>query len=378
MGTPSKVEPPAARRVAIDAAWAAGRHPEIDPIRLRHRHRSIALDATVAPDGQTQTSMDLLTRSLDEAAASGKPRQSAWANAFLGRAHVVREEWTEARPALERAIDVARSAGWMSFVPYPQSSSTYQPRSSSAAVSYVARVRAPMSILTASLRRMSPTRNGNRHTTWSAYAGLDSSIDRSGWPSVPSPITVPAGSYRTTEWPGATSTASASSRHKPTSTFPGLGVASTVLAWTCRSNRALWLSTILTSPLSASPPDVAAGEQGGQRREARHRQQADPRDHPARARTHRRHERRIARSADDVEWRNRHLPYPYGPCPPNSSTPRTGSPGTTRPTGRSSRTSRSASTRAPRSASSGRTARASRACSRSWPASTTGSPATRG
>ena len=69
--------------------------------------------------------------------------------------------------------------------------------------------------------------------------------------------------------------------------------------------------------------------------------------------------------------------YPYRPCLPNSSTPRTSSPGTTRPTGRCSRTSRSRSTRAPRSASSGRTAPANRACSGSWPGSTTGSPARR-
>ena len=62
-------------------------------------------------------------------------------------------------------------------------------------------------------------------------------------------------------------------------------------------------------------------------------------------------------------------------CPTNSSTRPTSSPGTTRPTRRSSRTSRSRSTRAPRSASSVRTAPASRACCGSWPGSTTGSPA---
>ena len=100
--------------------WLRRAIDEADDAGLRAG--ALGFSGAVAGDrGQTQTSMDLLTRSLDEAAASGKLRQSAWANAFLGRAHVVREEWAEARPALEQAIEIARSAGWMSFVPYPQS-----------------------------------------------------------------------------------------------------------------------------------------------------------------------------------------------------------------------------------------------------------------
>ena len=100
--------------------WLRRAIDEADDAGLRAG--ALGFSGAVAGDrGQTQTSMDLLTRSLDEAAASGRLRQSAWANAFLGRAHVVREEWAEARPALEQAIEIARSAGWMSFVPYPQS-----------------------------------------------------------------------------------------------------------------------------------------------------------------------------------------------------------------------------------------------------------------
>ncbi len=39
----------------------------------------------------------------------------------MGRGHVLREEWTAAREALTEAIEVARGAGWITFVAFPQS-----------------------------------------------------------------------------------------------------------------------------------------------------------------------------------------------------------------------------------------------------------------
>jgi hypothetical protein len=62
---------------------------------------------------------------LREAAAAAadedKPRLEAWALAFLGRGHIVREEWDAARPAAARAVELSRSTGWISFLALPQS-----------------------------------------------------------------------------------------------------------------------------------------------------------------------------------------------------------------------------------------------------------------
>ncbi|HUH06565.1 MAG TPA: hypothetical protein VML96_02050, partial [Egibacteraceae bacterium] len=44
-----------------------------------------------------------------------------WAYTFLGRTHLLREELTEARAALDLAIEAARAAGWMTFIAFPQS-----------------------------------------------------------------------------------------------------------------------------------------------------------------------------------------------------------------------------------------------------------------
>ncbi len=86
------------------------------------RAAALGVSGSVVHDrGQTGTSIDILTRSSAEAAPLGKPRLQAWAYAFLGRAHLMREELTEARSALEHAIDELGAAGWMTFLPYPQS-----------------------------------------------------------------------------------------------------------------------------------------------------------------------------------------------------------------------------------------------------------------
>jgi DNA-binding SARP family transcriptional activator len=82
---------------------------------------ALGVSGSVAHDrGQTGASIDSLTRSAAEAAPLGKPRLQAWAYAFLGRAHLMRDELAEARSALEHAIREVRTAGWMTFLPYPQ------------------------------------------------------------------------------------------------------------------------------------------------------------------------------------------------------------------------------------------------------------------
>jgi DNA-binding SARP family transcriptional activator len=95
---------------AVDAATDAGLHAA-----------ALGVSGSVANDrGRTGASIDLLTRSLDQAAPLGKPRLQAWAYTFLGRSHLIREELAEARSALEQALASVRAAGWMTFLPFPQ------------------------------------------------------------------------------------------------------------------------------------------------------------------------------------------------------------------------------------------------------------------
>jgi DNA-binding SARP family transcriptional activator len=79
------------------------------------------LGAVATDQGKTSRAIELLTESATVAGAFQKPRLTAWALTFLGRAHLLRNEQAEARTALERAMDAVRAAGWMTFMAWPQS-----------------------------------------------------------------------------------------------------------------------------------------------------------------------------------------------------------------------------------------------------------------
>jgi len=98
-------------RRAIDEAPDGGLHAA-----------ALGVSGAVANDrGHTEEAIGLLTTSAAEAATLDKPRLTGWAYTFLGRSHLLCEELTDARVALERAMDAVRAAGWMTFVAYPQS-----------------------------------------------------------------------------------------------------------------------------------------------------------------------------------------------------------------------------------------------------------------
>jgi DNA-binding SARP family transcriptional activator len=83
---------------------------------------ALGVSGSVANDrGRTEEAIELLTRSAAEAEMLDKPRLSGWAYTFLGRSHLLREELTDARTALESAMEAVRNAGWMTFIAYPQS-----------------------------------------------------------------------------------------------------------------------------------------------------------------------------------------------------------------------------------------------------------------
>jgi DNA-binding SARP family transcriptional activator len=96
---------------ALDAAPDAGL-----------RAAALGVAGAVASDrGRTDEAIELLTQSVSEAAPLDKPRLTGWAYTFLGRTHLLRDELTPARAALDLAVQTARSAGWMTFIAYPQS-----------------------------------------------------------------------------------------------------------------------------------------------------------------------------------------------------------------------------------------------------------------
>lgn len=95
---------------AIDEAPDAGPHAA-----------ALGVSGSVANDrGRTAEAIGLLTRSAAEAATLQKPRLTGWAYTFLGRSHLLREELTDARTALDSAVEAVRSAGWMTFIAFPQ------------------------------------------------------------------------------------------------------------------------------------------------------------------------------------------------------------------------------------------------------------------
>lgn len=59
-------------------------------------------------------------QAIELAGSVGERRAFAYANAGLGRLHLLREDLVQARKALDVACTTARDLGWTSFVPFPQ------------------------------------------------------------------------------------------------------------------------------------------------------------------------------------------------------------------------------------------------------------------
>jgi tetratricopeptide (TPR) repeat protein len=75
----------------------------------------------VADQGRTVEGAGYLAEAAETAALEDKPRLEAWALAFLARGHILREEWDQARGPATRAVELSRSAGWITFLALPQS-----------------------------------------------------------------------------------------------------------------------------------------------------------------------------------------------------------------------------------------------------------------
>lgn len=86
------------------------------------RASAMAVRGVVASDrGRTAQGLDWLASAAELARREDRPRQEAWALTFLARTHVLRQETEPARDALTRAIEVARSTGWITLLSLPLS-----------------------------------------------------------------------------------------------------------------------------------------------------------------------------------------------------------------------------------------------------------------
>ena len=85
------------------------------------RGASLGVLGAVSSDrGRTGAAIETLREAARVGRAAAKPRVEAWATAFLGRAHLLRAELDLAASELDRASDLCRTVGWVSFAPWPQ------------------------------------------------------------------------------------------------------------------------------------------------------------------------------------------------------------------------------------------------------------------
>ncbi len=75
---------------------------------------------SASDSGDYPRAIDLLQRSIDAAVRCGDRRQQAWSLSILGRAHLLRDERSQAAVALDRSIELVQKERWLAFLPWPQ------------------------------------------------------------------------------------------------------------------------------------------------------------------------------------------------------------------------------------------------------------------
>ncbi|HYN18831.1 MAG TPA: tetratricopeptide repeat protein, partial [Actinomycetes bacterium] len=61
-----------------------------------------------------------LQSSVERAQRGADPRQRAWSLSILARAHLLRDEHSQAAVALEDSLELVRAERWMAFLPWPE------------------------------------------------------------------------------------------------------------------------------------------------------------------------------------------------------------------------------------------------------------------
>jgi tetratricopeptide (TPR) repeat protein len=112
------VEVQAGRRRTADT-WLAKAHAlaETD----EERAAILGVRGMNASDrGDYPAAFEHLGGSVERAARCGDARQQAWSLSLLGRAHLLRDERSQAVVTLTRCLELVREQRWMAFLPWPQ------------------------------------------------------------------------------------------------------------------------------------------------------------------------------------------------------------------------------------------------------------------
>jgi tetratricopeptide (TPR) repeat protein len=64
--------------------------------------------------------MEQLGESVELAARCGDHRQQAWSLSVMGRAHLLRAEYSQAAATVRESLDLVRQERWIAFLPWPQ------------------------------------------------------------------------------------------------------------------------------------------------------------------------------------------------------------------------------------------------------------------
>ncbi|WP_433004582.1 BTAD domain-containing putative transcriptional regulator [Kribbella sp. CA-294648] len=70
--------------------------------------------------GDYPAAFEQLGESAESAARCGDRRQKAWSLSLTGRAHLLREEYSQAATALRESLELVRQERWIAFMPWPQ------------------------------------------------------------------------------------------------------------------------------------------------------------------------------------------------------------------------------------------------------------------
>jgi tetratricopeptide (TPR) repeat protein len=83
---------------------------------------AVAVQGVVTADrGMVEAGGLQLEEAYDIAIELDKPRLAAWSLAFRARGELLREDAAAARSSAARSVEMSRSAGWIAFLPLPQS-----------------------------------------------------------------------------------------------------------------------------------------------------------------------------------------------------------------------------------------------------------------
>jgi DNA-binding SARP family transcriptional activator len=70
--------------------------------------------------GDYPAALRYLRESVERAERAGDARQQAWSLSILARAHLLRDERSQAELALDRSLELVHQQRWMAFLPWPQ------------------------------------------------------------------------------------------------------------------------------------------------------------------------------------------------------------------------------------------------------------------